>query len=257
MISNANRALIERHALDEYPHECCGVIAGGLYVPCRNVAAKPSQDFELCPEDYAEAEDHGPVTVVVHSHPGASAQPSQADLTACEASGLPWVIVSLGAQVDGTVAVEDWYEFGPSGYSAPLIGCEFSHGTNDCYGLIQRYYWQTHGIALPDFHRPSNWWDDGHSDLYREGFPQAGFAALPTDTAPQSGDVLLMQIRSRNNVPNHAAVYLGDGWILHHCYGQLSRRDLLARYQPYVTHSLRHKEADHWIKSEQSASTES
>ncbi len=257
MISEDNRHRVEQHALSVYPHECCGVIAGGLYVPCRNVAANPTQDFALCSEDYAEAEDLGPITAIVHSHPGASAQPSQADLTACEASDLPWAIVSLGMQADGTVAVEGWHEFGPSGYSAPLVGCEFSHGTNDCYGLVQRYFWQSHGIALPAFHRPANWWDDGHSDLYREGFPHAGFSALPTGAEPQPGDVLLMQIRSRNNVPNHAAVYLGDGWILHHCHGQLSRRDMLARYQPYVTHTLRHKEADHWIKSEQSASTAS
>lgn len=257
MISDAHKAQIAAHALEVYPQECCGVIAGGDYVRCRNVAAMPTRNFELCAEDYADAEDHGDISVVVHSHPGASAQPSEADLTACEASGLPWVIVSLGAQVDGSVAIEDWCEFSPSGYSAPLIGCPFSHGTNDCYGLIRRYYQQTHGVILPDFYRPADWWNDGHSDLYAAGFPEAGFSALPQGQPSAPGDVLLMRIRSRNNVPNHAAVYLGGGWILHHCYGQLSRRDQLARYQPYVTHTLRHREAHRWIKSEQSASTES
>ncbi|WP_428984518.1 C40 family peptidase [Ralstonia thomasii] len=256
-MDDAIRRRVEAHALEVYPRECCGVIADGVYIPCRNVAADPTRDFELSPEDYAGAEDTGPITHIVHSHPGGSAQPSQADLTACEGSGLPWAIVSLGAQLDGTIGIEEWYEFGPSGYSAPLIGCEFSHGTNDCYGLVRRYFWQTHGVSLPDFYRSADWWDDGHSDLYREGFPQAGFSALPAGTQPQPGDVLLMQIRSRNNVPNHAAVYLGDGWILHHCYGQLSRRDMLARYQPYVTHTLRHKEAHNWNKLEQFASTAS
>jgi proteasome lid subunit RPN8/RPN11 len=244
---------IARHALDSYPNECCGLVVNGEYFPCRNTSAAPTDGFEIDPDDYIAAETFGTITALVHSHPGASAKPSQHDLTVCEEAGIPlWVIVSLGAQADGSIAIEDWYEFSPTGYSAPLVGCEFSHGTNDCYGLIRRWYWQTHAIDLPDFPRSSEWWDDGHSDLYTEGFPKAGFVPLTENDIPlEVGDVLLMRIRSRNNVPNHAAVYVGDGKILHHCYGQLSRHDLFARYADYVTHTLRHKEAHTWNKSAQ------
>lgn len=250
------RYAIESHALSEYPKECCGVVVGGDYRPCRNIAQRPTDDFEMHPEDYADAEDVGTITAIVHSHPGASAKPSHHDLTACEAAGVPlWIIVSLGAQADGSTAVEDWYEFGPSGYDAPLIGCEFSHGTNDCYGLVRRYYRQTHGVNLPDFSRKAEWWADGVSDLYTQNFGAAGFYALPVTTEPEPGDVLLMKIRSRNNVPNHAAVYIGSGWFIHHLWGELSRRDQLMRYRDRVTHVLRHKEAQLWTKLEQSAST--
>jgi len=243
LISATIKASIERHALEAYPHECCGVIVDGRYIPCRNASDEPTGSFVIDPADYTAAEDAGPIAAIVHSHPSASARPSQADLTACEAAGVPlWVIVSLGAQADGSTAVEEWYEFGPSGYEAPLIGCEFSHGTNDCYGLVRRYYEQVRGVVLRDFVRTGRWWDDGHSDLYTQNFAEAGFVAV-ADAEPEVGDVLLMKIRSRNNVPNHAAVYLGDGLILHHCWGELSRRDQLARYRDYVTHTLRHKEA--------------
>lgn len=258
MITAALRASIARHALESYPNECCGLVVNEEYFPCRNTSADPRNAFEVAPEDYVAAETFGPITALVHSHPGGAATPSEHDLQVCEEAGIPlWVIVSLGAQADGSVAIEDWCEFSPSGYSAPLLGCPFSHGTNDCYGLVRRWYWQTHRIDLPDFNRTLNWWDDGHSDLYTVGFPQAGFTALPNGAEPEVGDVLLMRVRSRNNVPNHAAIYLGEGQILHHCYGQLSRRDLLARYAPYVTHTLRHKEANTWNKSEPYACTES
>lgn len=247
MISAQLRDAIARHALQSYPNESCGLVVNGDYFPCRNASATPTESFEIHPEDYATAEDLGTVTALVHSHPGATARPSPADLTACEGAGIPlWVIVSLGAQADGSVAIEDWCEFSPSGYSAPLVGCPFSHGTNDCYSVVRRWYWQTHGVDLPDFPRAGDWWDDGHSDLYTAGFPAAGFEALPKGTEPDIGDVLLMRIRSRNNVPNHAAVYVGNGQILHHCYGQLSRHDLLARYTDHITHTLRHKEAHTW-----------
>ena len=229
MISDDLKNAIAQHALASYPHECCGVIVGGVYRPCRNVAEHPREMFAIDPCDYADAEDAGHIEAIVHSHPGASARPSQADLTACEAAGVPlWVIVSLGGQTDGSIGIEDWYTFGPTGYEAPLIGCEFSHGTNDCYGLVRRYYKQVRNVTLPDFPRSGEWWKDGHSDLYTENFSKAGFYAV-REPEPLVGDVLLMKIRSPNNVPNHAAVYVGDGLILHHCWGQLSRRDQLAR----------------------------
>ncbi|MDI9686559.1 C40 family peptidase [Burkholderia cenocepacia] len=242
MLTDEIKAAIAEHALAVYPHECCGLIAGGKYWPCKNIAALPTRDFEMDAATYALVEDQAEIQAVVHSHPGASEKPSEADLDACEASGLPWVIVSLGGQLDGSVGIEEWYEFAPSGYSAPLIGCPFSHGTTDCYGLVRRYYWQVYGVKLPDFYRASDWWDDGHSDLYTEGFPKARFVVRPRGEAPQPGDVLLMRIQSRNNVPNHAAVYVGGDTILHHTYGALSREDLYARYAPYVTHVLRYRE---------------
>lgn len=257
MISQELRSAISTHALEEYPRECCGVIVAGKYHPCVNIAPNPLQDFQIHPEDYADAEDAGEITAVVHSHPGSRAQPSHSDLVYCEGAGIPlWVIVSLGGQRDGSIGIDDWYEFGPTGYEAPLIGCEFSHGTNDCYGLVRRYYKQTHGVVLPDFQRPDRWWEDGSSDLYTQNFGTAGFYALPSGTEPEPGDVLLMKIRSRNNVPNHAAVYIGDGWFIHHLWGELSRRDQLMRYLPRVTHVLRFKEAT-WNHLEQSASTAS
>jgi cell wall-associated NlpC family hydrolase len=96
----------------------------------------------------------------------------------------------------------------------------------DCYQLIVDWYAQERGVTLPQFARADEWWNDGKSDLYTEGFPLAGFTKLPEGAALQAGDVILMQIRARNGVPNHAAIYLGDGLILHHLHGRLSSRDV-------------------------------
>jgi cell wall-associated NlpC family hydrolase len=220
---------IADHALAEYPRECCGlvVVVDGVekYVPCRNDAATPWEHFVMSPSDYAAAEDLGEIVDVVHSHPGAAAQPSMADKAMCEQSGIArWVIVSLGVQADGSIAVDDWCEFGPSGYVPPLVGRQFAHGSLDCYGLIRDWYRIERGIELPDFERPDGWWDDGTSNLYLDNFKKAGFADVGQHAELQLGDVLLMQIRSKNGVPNHAGIYLGDGVLLHHMYGRLSGR---------------------------------
>ncbi|WP_407691566.1 C40 family peptidase [Robbsia andropogonis] len=237
------RQQIAKHALDEYPRESCGLVVNGEYIRCDNASPTPLEDFTISEQQYAAAEDQGDIQALVHSHPGGNPRPSDADLVVCEGLQIPlWVIVSLGHQADGSVDIDAWHEFGPSGYEAPLIGCQFSHGVNDCYGLVRRYYKAKYEIALPDFPRSGPWWDDGKSDLYTQGFPKAGFTALSLSTEPQPGDVLLMKIRSKNNVPNHAAVYIGEDTILHHMYGRLSGRESLPRYRDYVTHILRHNE---------------
>ena len=74
---------IMAHAAAEYPLECCGVVAQKSrverYFPSRNLAAAPEDNFVLCPEDYAAAEEWGTVIAIVHSHPDATTQPSELD----------------------------------------------------------------------------------------------------------------------------------------------------------------------------------
>jgi cell wall-associated NlpC family hydrolase len=78
-------------------------------------------------------------------------------------------------------------------------------------------------------------------NLYLDNFGSAGFGVtdLTDRTSLKVGDVLLMQVAA--SVPNHAAVYLGDGLILHHLQGRLSSRDVYGGYwQKVTTHALRH-----------------
>ncbi len=238
-------AAINAHAEASHPREACGLIVvvkgRERYIPCTNVA-QGTEHFILPAEEFAAAEDLGEVLAIVHSHPDAPAQPTQCDLVACEASGLPWHIVRVDA-VEGKAQAGELYTFAPTGYKAPLVGRQFFHGVLDCYQLIVDWYVEERGITLKQFARKDGWWDDGHSDLYTEGFPQAGFVRIADGDEPQRGDVILMQIRARNGVPNHAAIYLGDGLMLHHLHGRLSSRDVYGgfflestratlRYQP-------------------------
>jgi len=223
-------AAVHAHALADYPREACGlvVIVKGRerYLRCRNNAATPSDHFVLDPGDYAAAEDAGEIVAIVHSHPDVPSRPSEGDRVACEASGLPWLIVSV---MPGPVIAEQT-QIAPSGYQAPLVGRSFHHGILDCWSLCRDWYAQEMGVQLPNPARPDNWWDDGRSDLYSaDAFQAAGFTpVLLADI--QRGDLILMQIRSRNLVPNHAGIYLGGGLMLHHMHGRLSSRDVFGGY---------------------------
>ncbi|MCA4074882.1 C40 family peptidase, partial [Pseudomonas kurunegalensis] len=91
-------AAVQAHAAAEYPRECCGLIVAigraQRYVPCENTATEPAEEFRISPEQYAAAEDMGEVIGIVHSHPNATSRPSPRDLAMCEATGLPWHILS-------------------------------------------------------------------------------------------------------------------------------------------------------------------
>ncbi|WP_447982200.1 C40 family peptidase [Achromobacter kerstersii] len=238
-------AAIRAHAVAEYPRECCGLVVmqgrRETYAPCRNLASG-TDHFVMSPEDYAQAEDSGRITAVVHSHPDAPATPSEADRVACEATGLPWFIVAVAQVEGGHVVSGDLAGFAPEGYSAPLLGRPFAHGVLDCYSLIRDWYARERGITLQDFRRDDGWWEsDKEGDLYMDHYAEAGFRPLANDEQLAMGDVVLMQIRSDR--ANHAGVYIGSAALqedrglhpvpdamLHHLYGRDSERVVYGGY---------------------------
>ncbi|KAA1958519.1 NlpC/P60 family protein, partial [Escherichia coli] len=76
------------------------------------------------------------------------------------------------------------------------------------------------GTEMPDFHREDDWWRHGQN-LYLDNLEATGLYQVPLSAA-QPGDVLLCCFGS--SVPNHAAIYCGDGELLHHIPEQLSKR---------------------------------
>lgn len=226
-----------QHANACYPNESCGLLIAGVYYPCRNDAKNPKEHFIVNSEDYANALENGDLEAVIHSHCDYPAKPSDADKQGCLESDVPWGIISVS---DKGYKAHAWFR--PEDFSdAPLVGRAFYHGVHDCLAVILDYYKRELGIDLGSFDREDNWWNEG-KDLYRELLPRSGFRKInPSVDGHKTGDVVLMQIRSP--VPNHAGVFLEDGKlgsetcvdtvpcvILHHMYGQLSRRDVYGGY---------------------------
>lgn len=208
------------HAKEEAPKECCGIIQlldGDLkYFKCNNISNKPNS-FEISSKDLMVAEDRGEILAYFHSHVNRSAAPTDVDLVSCEKSNKTWIIYSI--------LKDEFLEFSPSNYIPPLLGREFVHGVMDCWTLCKDYYQLNLNTFLPDFEREDWWWlRGGNLYLDPENHKKANLVFISGTNNILPNDIILMQIRSK--VANHAAIYLGDDIILHHCSNRLSSREV-------------------------------
>jgi proteasome lid subunit RPN8/RPN11 len=118
-LGRAARDVIERHAAEAYPHECCGALYGlenGVAIetaqidealPLPNTTEEgPRRRFLIRPADYQWAEAHArssgkELVGFYHSHPDHPARPSQHDLDHAWPN-MHYLITSV---LDGTVDV--------------------------------------------------------------------------------------------------------------------------------------------------------
>lgn len=210
--------------------ECCGfVIDNKIYMPCKNISPTPTEAFEISPDDWIQAETIGEITAIVHSHPNGLPILSEADQIYQQQTAVDWWIVC-----DNQI-----HKFR---FIQPLLGREFEHGKTDCLSIVRDAYMLA-GIDLPDYERADDWWHNGQN-LYLDLLPENGFERVDAENL-REGDIILVCLGSET--PNHAAVYIGNQYILHHCPDRLSKRDLYGGFWRNYTHSIwRHNQ---WRKS--------
>ncbi len=234
---------INAHALAQFPRESCGVVVmlhgeDERYIPCRNIAATAMEHVVWNPRDYADAEDMGKITCAVHSHPNVLPKPSMGDKVSCEASGIPWYIVSVYQDAgDAAPRINGSFYWEPDGFIAPLIGRSYTFGVLDCYTLIRDWFKTERGITLPDFERRDEFWNRGE-ELYLDNFKAAGFVEVPMDQPIEVGDVILLKLAIGNVQCNHAGVYIGNSRFLHHPYRKLSVPGIYGGYWREITRMI-------------------
>jgi proteasome lid subunit RPN8/RPN11 len=224
-----------------YPEEACGLVIKvgpkSLAIPCTNISDAPTQAFMISTTDWIAASKQGEVIGVWHTHVEIPAVPSDADRASCEATAVPWYIVSVRKSEDG-FAFSQPTMLQPVGFLMPYLERPYVAGVFDCFSLLRDYFQREYGIEINDYPRIET---DGSlgRDKFIDRFAQEGFTQL-IDQEPIPGDVFLLQMTS--SVPEHIAIYIGDDMILHHCHGRLSRRDIYGGYwAKHTTHHLRNK----------------
>lgn len=130
-----------------------------------------------------------------------------------------------------------------------LLGRKFEMGKTDCYQLAVDLMKDNFGIEMTNYARSEQWWLEPGVDLYQDNFRKEGWHLvddLKFDEL-QPFDAFLIAIPDHNSratvKTNHCAVYLTDGYIIHHRLGCLST---VERYKGTLrnltTHTIRHKD---------------
>lgn len=194
--------------------EACGVILkDNRWIPCKNVAEDPYNDFKISPEEFIGIKNIGEVAYIVHSHPDSPCNPSPKDVHVCNVMGIPFLIISYPSMDSFTLYPE----------ITPLLGRSYSFGELDCLQLAMDYYKEL-GLVLPE--RPiylDNWDKRGEDYFSLEHITEYwGFRRVANR---QEGDLLIFSVKS--SVGNHCGVYIGKDFFIHHAINRLSCRESL------------------------------
>lgn len=126
-----------------------------------------------------------------------------------------------------------------------LEGRRWNYGSQDCFDIGIHFYRDNYGIEIPNYARPEEWWVEG-LDLYTELAEDAGFIKVDRNIATAwPGDMFLVNVIYPK--PEHGAIYLGDGIILHHPINQLSQVHKIPNWVRKGFNSCwRHKDQPDW-----------
>jgi proteasome lid subunit RPN8/RPN11 len=243
IFTDAITSAAQSHARESYPNESCGIVVGGQYMRCRNVAEDPTQDFVIHPADQKNAILTGKIQAIVHSHPNGPLHPTYTDMVSQKKGNVPWAIVPLDEDRMGKLIV-----WGDDANIPPLLGREFVAGVTDCFALIRDVFrlgkegcaaqdiiWPLEPHLIAEQPRDQAWWATG-KDLYMDGLEEEGFSVVSRDEV-RPGDVFLLKWESE--VYNHGGVLLTMDQIAQHFPKRLSRREPAGAW-------ARH--ADMWIR---------
>jgi proteasome lid subunit RPN8/RPN11 len=218
---------IEKHFEEWYPREGCGilsVIKGDLkWFPCNNVA-EDEDDFIIDSSQYIEIAQKGDIVAVVHSHPDASCEPSQADINYCNATGIKYHIFSYPEMELHTLL--------PENKKKELYGREYEFGVTDCFEAMRDYLIEQDITIPPRVAFEDDWWEKDLDYFTDEIIESYGFTSVQGNM--QKNDLIIFTIHAK--VGNHCGVYLGEDIFYHHAENRLScRENLYPFYKKYIT----------------------
>jgi cell wall-associated NlpC family hydrolase len=231
----------ELHAKKMFPNESVGVVAAGQYWPMTNIHENPTSFFEVDPAEWLPiVKSYGPIEAVIHSHTDRQFGASKMDMEAQQAWGVPFGIITMDRSL-----ILDFIFFGDGTPIAPYVGRPFKDGVYDCYALCRDWYWQETGIRLKDYARAPLWWDNPEEpDLIDLRFKDIGFEEIEFSEL-QRGDAIVGSLLGGTRT-NHCGLYLGDGLLLHHIYGdevtpRVSGTDVIYSWKRMIRKCLRYK----------------
>lgn len=222
---------IKEYTLSCHPNEMCGIISDGIFIPVDNIHEEPEDNFTLNPVQIAPY--FGKIDAIIHSHTRDIKAhevfdlrtPSYADIQGQKKTNVPWLIVGTeGYNVTEPLVI-------PRVRNEDYLERPFIWYMNDCYSLVQDYYWFELGIDLPDHKAEKDFANIRRRDgLFDDYIQEYGFEEFnPFNVELEKGDILLLD--NGGYTRNHLGIYSGDGYVIH--------QDMLSRIEPVENFAYR------------------
>lgn len=201
---------IHKETLFDYPNETCGVIINQEYIRLTNSASNPMESFQLLPEEYVLYVD---CDAIIHSHTMKFGKnyiydirtPSRADYLGQIHTDKPWYIVGTdGDTVFPPIKI-------PRERNNKYLGRNFMWYINDCYTLVQDYYYYEYGISLIN-HSTDFDFTKRKTNLFDEYLGLAGFTSRNYLGDIKDGEIVVISHKGRP--ASHLGIICGDR-ILH------------------------------------------
>ncbi len=230
MLTEPIKQIIKKHALEEQPKECCGLIVqkGENYeaFPCKNDSNEPNK-FKLNCFDYLKASNMGDIKALYHSHFNSS-DFSLFDKQQSKVNKLKYILY---------FAPENEFKiFDPNiDKLSDYLGLKFIPQIQDCFTLAKLYYKKEFNIPINGYTWHQDCLENGQK-LFDNNYIREGFIKV---SELKKNDCILFKFRK--DFSEHCAIYLGDNLILHQPIEKLSRIDELSRYKKYLNYIVRHK----------------
>jgi len=236
---------IKRHALKDLTQECCGLLVekdNSIDVfECSNVSESPKNHFSILPRDYLRASRSGSIKAVYHSHNSDNNKFSPNDILHSRSHKIAFILYCS--------TKDSFSAFDPDRDKTFLYDKIFKIGESDCYTVVKEYY-KNLGIDLADSpnSRKDHTWHQKNPSLIQDLFnlnksnPELPIIEInPTEDLKKHDVIVFEYIKNRG--PNHVAIYLGEGKILHHPRNKyLCIEPLSKPYQKTICKIYRHEQ---------------
>lgn len=226
---------LQEYSISQFPREACGfILNNNEFITLENIHPEPLSNFLTCPFEYLKYKDQ--IKYIFHSHTREDSNkplesyltPSKSDMQNQMLFNVPWVLLACDVNRSTHCEIFGWQIIRDD-----FIGKTFVHGIRDCYSLVRNYFYKTKGCLLKEIPRENFWWESDEN-LYMKSFKSVGFSEVFRENNKfEVNDLLLFKIGRTKSI-NHAGVYIGNGWMLHHLYHGLSSKVPVSQYLKFL-----------------------
>jgi len=205
--------------------------------PCKNRAENKINNFIISPQDYLNCSSLGKIVACYHSHVNESVEFSEIDKSNSNAYNIHYILYNIKYDI--------FNFYSPNKENNPYIGRPFVLGKSDCFTLMQEYALKEEKVHIKfpkDLTYPRHL--DDIKDLYETNFKNQGFIKLDKGIKLNKSDGIMMMFPGvSDKFPTHAAVYIGDGLILHQPFNSFSCVNIYDNFfKKHTSYVLRYKE---------------